>query len=212
MSDKNKKIAIFRGEELSESSVHPDPVQQFRIWYDTVIAAEVELPESMALATADKTGKPSVRMLLLKGVDERGFVFFTNYESKKSHDLAVNPYASIAMYWKELDRQVRIDGSVEKLTREESETYFATRPYNSRIGAWASEQSSVIPERNFLDERFEEFRRKFPDEDVPLPPFWGGFRLIPERIEFWQGRDNRLHDRICYIRSENYWRIVRLSP
>ena len=166
----------------------------------------------MALATSDKDAMPSVRTVLLKGFDERGFVFYTNYESDKAKDLISNPKASLLFLWKEIERQVRISGTVEKTSKEESEEYFKTRPYESRLGAWASKQSSIISGRDVLENKFEDYKSLYPDNNVPLPPFWGGFRVIPDRIEFWQGRENRLHDRICYIKKEGTWEIERLSP
>ncbi len=150
-------------------------------------------------------------LCLLKGFDENGFLFFTNYKSRKGKELIENPAAELLFYWRDLPRQVRISGKVEKVSREESEDYFRTRPLKSRIGAWASKQSEVIPDREYLEKQFKEFAKKY-KEDVPLPPIWGGFRLIPERFEFWQGRENRLHDRICYIKKNNKWKIVRLAP
>ena len=165
----------------------------------------------MTLATASKEGVPSVRTVLLKGYDENGFLFFTNYESRKGKELTENPVAELLFYWMDLQRQVRISGKVEKISKLESENYFKTRPLESKIGAWASKQSEVIPDREYLEKQFSEYEKKFKD-NVPLPSNWGGFRLIPERFEFWQGRESRLHDRICYLKKNNVWEIVRLAP
>jgi len=165
----------------------------------------------MSIATATPDGKPSVRTVLLKEFDENGFIFFTNYESNKGKNLEANPYAELLFYWMNFERQVRIFGKVEKTSRELSEEYFKSRPLKSRIGAWASKQSSVIPSREYLENQFVEFEKKYTDK-IPLPPYWGGFRVIPERFEFWQGRESRLHDRICYLKKDDKWEIVRLSP
>jgi pyridoxamine 5'-phosphate oxidase len=196
---------------LSEENVDPDPFAQFQRWFDDAVRAHVHLPNAMALATATHNGRPSVRTVLLKMMDQRGFVFFTNYESKKSSDLRENPFASLLFHWSELERQVRIDGSVERTTRQEAEEYFKTRPYESKLSAWASPQSEVLSSRLELEKMFEQMRLRYPDE-VPLPPTWGGFRLIPEMFEFWQGRENRLHDRIRYRKLGQQWIIERLAP
>lgn len=200
------------GRILSEESVHPDPFVQFQQWFDDAVRVHAHLPNAMALATATRNGLPSVRMVLLKMMDHRGFVFFTNYGSKKASDLEQNPNASLLFHWGELERQVRIDGSVERTTRDEAEEYFKTRPYESRLSAWASNQSEVVPSRQELERRFEEMRQRYPDDDVPLPPNWGGYRVIPQMFEFWQGRSNRLHDRIRYRKDGGLWLIERLAP
>jgi pyridoxamine 5'-phosphate oxidase len=165
----------------------------------------------MTLSTVGGNNVPSARVVLLKGFDERGFVFFTNYESRKARDLSTNPNAVISFFWKELERQVIIVGTAEKTSREESEGYFKTRPVKSRLSAWASKQSSLIESRRLLEQRIEDLEQKFGDE-VPCPPFWGGFRIAPTRFEFWQGRPSRLHDRICYELTNREWQIYRLSP
>ena len=201
---------VVRG--LSEETAGPDPIALFATWYEDARRSRIQLPEAMSLATATSDGVPSARMMLLKGFDERGFRFFTNYESRKGGELSTNARAAIVFYWPSLQRQVRIEGISERLTEEESYEYFRTRPRGSRIGAWASAQSSVIENRAHLDRRFREYEARFRGQDVPLPPFWGGFRLRPLRIEFWQGRLNRLHDRIAYDRTEGGWRMSRLSP
>jgi pyridoxamine 5'-phosphate oxidase len=212
----NTELANLRREysrkSLSKSTVASDPFEQFAGWMNEALAAEVNDPTAMTLATADADGKPSARIVLLKGFDRNGFLFFTNYESKKGSDLILNPNAVLHFFWPDLERQVIISGTVEKTSREESEAYFATRPFESRIGAWASRQSGVIDSRNALEEKFNELIAKYSDEDVPLPPFWGGFRLKPETFEFWQGRESRLHDRICYERMDGGWTIFRRSP
>jgi pyridoxamine 5'-phosphate oxidase len=166
----------------------------------------------MALATADAAGVPSVRMVLLKGADERGFTFFGNYESRKGAELQVNPRAAVVFHWAVLERQVRIEGRVERLTTEESAAYFRTRPRGARIGAWASRQSARLDDRAVLEGRVREYEAKFPGDEIPLPPFWGGYRLVPQRIEFWQGRVNRLHDRIVFERDGERWVASRLYP
>ena len=166
----------------------------------------------MALATVSGDGAPSARIVLLKGFDERGFVFFTDYRSQKGQELKLNPKAAMVIYWPELERQVRITGSAETIAREESEAYFRTRPRGSRISAWVSEQSSVIASRQVLDDRVPHLEQRFPGNEVPLPPYWGGYRVRPETVEFWQGRESRLHDRIRYVRDGARWRIERLSP
>ena len=198
---------------LFERDLDPDPIAQFRIWLEDARAAGVVFPEATALATADAGGRPSVRHVLLRGLDERGFVFFTNYGSRKGRQLAENPHGALAFLWRELDRQVCVTGSVERAGREESEAYFRTRPREARLGAWASRQSEVVASREDLDARFLEAERRFPGENVPLPGHWGGFRLRPETIEFWKGRDHRLHDRLRYARQpDGGWRIERLFP
>lgn len=188
-----------------------NPFKQFAKWFNEVLQSGIKEPTAMTLATATKEGVPSARAVLLKDYDENGFLFFTNYESRKGKELIENPAAELLFYWMDLQRQVRISGKVEKTDREDSEQYFKTRPLKSRIGAWASKQSEIIPDREYLEKRFSEFEKKFKD-DVPLPSNWGGFRLIPECFEFWQGRESRLHDRICYLKKNEEWEIIRLSP
>ncbi len=200
-------------EALSERDLDPDPIAQFRIWLEDARTAGIQFPEAMALATADPEGRPSVRHVLLRGLDERGFVFYTNYESRKGRELADNPHAAVAFYWRELERQVCVTGTVEPTTREESEAYFRTRPREARLGAWASRQSEVAASRDELDERYREIEERFAGEDVPLPPHWGGYRLSPDTVEFWKGREHRLHDRIRYTRRpDGTWAIERLYP
>jgi pyridoxamine 5'-phosphate oxidase len=184
----------------------------FYKWLKTVGGAKPIDPNAMALATVDAQGRPSIRTVLLKGVDARGFIFFTNYDSRKGRELSGNPHAALAFYWKDLERQVCVTGPVEKISAEESEKYFKSRPRGNQIGAWASQQSAPIPNREFLEQRWQEAEARFHD-DVPLPPFWGGYVLRPERIEFWQGGVSRLHDRFQYTnQSDGSWKIERLSP
>ena len=197
---------------LSEDRVESDPVAQFARWYGEAQATVKPLPDAVALATATPAGHPSLRMVLLKGFDAHGFVFYTNSRSRKGRELARNPRASLLFYWGEFERQVRIDGRVEKLMARESEEYFATRPRGSQLSAWASPQSALVAGRGPLERRFAAFARKYPDA-VPRPPHWGGYRLVPEAFEFWQGREDRLHDRILYRRARGgRWRIERLAP
>jgi pyridoxamine 5'-phosphate oxidase len=189
-----------------------EPMVQFRRWYEDAEAEGVHLANAIALGTADAAGSPAVRHVLLRGFDERGFVFYTNYESRKARHLAENPRAAFALFWKELDRQVCVTGRVKRTTLEDSEAYFATRPREARLGAWASKQSQVLGSRAELTERFAEVDRRFPGEDVPLPPFWGGYTLFPDSVEFWQGRAFRLHDRLRYTSVQQGWLLERLSP
>ena len=190
-----------------------DPIALFREWFDEALAAGVEVPEAMTLATADADGRPSARMLLLKSADDSGFTFFTGYESRKGLELAENPRAALVFYWAVLDRQVRIEGTVEKTSREESAAYFESRPRGSRLGAWASPQSRPVDGRQEIERLLEEAAGRFAEGDVPVPDFWGGFRVRHEAVEFWQGRTNRLHDRLRYARvPEGGWRIERLAP
>ena len=198
--------------KLDESNVKKSPFEQFSAWMKEAIDAKILDPNAMTIATADKNGVPSARIVLLKSIDEKGLVFFTNYESRKGKDLLENPKASVVFFWKELERQLRVTGTVDKISKKKSEEYFATRPYESQIGALASKQSSEIPDRKSLEVKFAETKNRYPENKVPLPDFWGGFRIIPNRFEFWQGRPNRLHDRIAYLKEKNEWRIVRLAP
>ncbi len=197
---------------LSEERAGPDPIDLFARWYRDAERAGLYLHDAVALATATPEGVPSGRMMLLKGFDQRGFRFFTNYDSRKAGELDANPRAALVFYWNTLQRQVRVQGRVERLSQEESSTYFRTRPRGSQLSAWASQQSSVLESRRQLDERFREMERRFQGADVPLPPFWGGFRLVPDAVEFWQGRANRLHDRLRYTREADGWKRVRLYP
>jgi pyridoxamine 5'-phosphate oxidase len=203
-------------EPLTEGDLLSDPVAQLRRWVDDARDAGVALPEAMALATADAQGRPSVRHVLMRGLDDRGIVFFTNYESRKGSELAVNPNAAVVFLWRELDRQVSARGPVERTSAEESRAYFRTRPREARLGAWTSMQSRPAASREELDRRYAETDVRYPGEDVPLPPHWGGFRLRPETFEFWKGRAHRLHDRFRYTRADDAedggWTIERLYP
>jgi pyridoxamine 5'-phosphate oxidase len=196
---------------LEEAQVDREPLKQFGVWMVEAIHAQVPEPTAMTLSTVSADGKPSGRIVLLKGVDPRGFVFYTNYESRKGRELAERPVAALTFMWKELERQVRVEGSVEKVSAEESDAYFATRPLGSRIGAWASPQSTPLQSRAWLEVRWHELTEQH-GENPPRPPHWGGYRVLPEKIEFWQGRLSRLHDRIVYARQGNAWRIERLAP
>ncbi|HEX6053646.1 MAG TPA: pyridoxamine 5'-phosphate oxidase [Gemmatimonadaceae bacterium] len=197
---------------LTETDVNADPIRQFEAWFADAIAAQVLEPNAMTLATATTDGVPSARIVLLKGVDGGGFVFFTDYRSRKGAELAENPLAALVFLWKEIERQVRVSGAVSRVTVAESEAYFRSRPLGSRLGAWVSHQSSVLASRAEIEERWQTVSERFADGDVPLPPHWGGYRVVPDEIEFWQGRPNRLHDRLRYERTPSGWTIARLSP
>jgi pyridoxamine 5'-phosphate oxidase len=202
----------YSRETLNQSAVDPNPIIQFKTWMDEALDAELPEPNAMTVATVSADGRPSARVVLIKGVDERGFVFFTNYESHKGHDLDANPRAALVFYWIELERQVRIEGRVEKLPDGESDEYFASRPLDSRIGAWASEQSRELSSRVALVASAAKYAARFA-LNPPRPPHWGGYVVIPDAIEFWQGRPSRLHDRIMYTRqTDGQWKIARLSP
>ena len=191
-----------------------DPIELFGRWLDDAAFAAVPLPNAMAVATADRDGRPSVRHVLLRGVDDRGFTFYTNYGSRKGRELAGNPSAGLVFLWKELDRQVCVTGAVKRTSDAESDAYFAERPRDAQLGAWASEQSTPIPDRDHLDSRLASYEREFANGDVPRPAWWGGFRVVPNAIEFWQGRRHRLHDRFRYERgpASNGWVVERLAP
>jgi pyridoxamine 5'-phosphate oxidase len=197
---------------LDESRAAGEPFAQFRRWIGDALAGDVIEPNAMTLATVDAAGHPAARVVLLRGWDERGFVFFTNYESSKGHEIAANPSAALVFFWGKLERQVRISGRVEILPTEESDAYFAKRPRGSRVSAWASPQSQVIRGRDVLEAGMEEIERRFAGADVPRPAFWGGYRVIPVRIEFWQGRPDRAHDRLCYNATGTSWMRERLAP
>jgi pyridoxamine 5'-phosphate oxidase len=198
---------------LGEADTDPDPMTQFQVWFDEALRSQVFDANAMSLATASTTGEPSARIVLLKGVDEHGFVFFTQYDSAKGRDLAGNPRAALLFYWAELERQVRIVGAATRLPREASEAYFATRPVESQWAAWSARQSSEIATRDDLERQFAAVRHRFAEPPVPCPPDWGGFRVTPDRIEFWQGRPSRLHDRLLYTKQQDgSWTRVRLAP
>jgi pyridoxamine 5'-phosphate oxidase len=197
---------------MDERDLDPDPLLQFSLWFDEARNAGIEVPESMALATSTPGGRPSVRMVLLKGADESGFGFYTNYESRKGGELEANPCAALLFHWQPLGRQVRVEGRVERVPADESEAYFHTRPLGSRLAAWASPQSRPLAGREKLERLYSDAAARFPGEEVPRPPHWGGFRLVPDTYEFWQHRDDRLHDRVRYERDGTAWKRERLAP
>jgi len=202
----------YASQSLDERNVLPDPLQQFNRWFDEAMAAEIPEPNAMTLATAMVDYKPSARVVLLKGITRGGFVFFTNYMSRKGKELTWNPYASLLFFWPQLERQVRVEGRVEKISREESDAYFKTRPRGSQLGAWVSRQSSVIENRAALENALMETTQRFENKDVELPEYWGGYVVLPQRVEFWQGRPDRLHDRLQYTFEDRQWLIERLAP
>ena len=203
----------YETDGLRRADLHPDPIEQFSIWFSAAVSAALPDANAISLATATAAGKPSARVVLLKGFDQRGFVFFTNYRSNKGRELEANPEAAFAIYWVQLERQIRVAGAVEKTTREESAAYFHARPRGSQLGAWVSRQSEVIDARRIMEGRLAAMTERFAGGPVELPPHWGGYRLVPNEIEFWQGRANRLHDRFRYTRqSDGSWTIDRLSP
>jgi pyridoxamine 5'-phosphate oxidase len=210
IADLRKDYAL---QSLNEADVDPNPFKQFQFWFDQAVAAQLPEPNAMTLATATCNAVPDARVVLLKGFDERGFVLYTNYESRKGQELAENPQATLVFWWAELERQVRISGAVEKVSAAESDEYFHSRPIGSQLGAWTSNQSQVISDRSVLEHRLQELTDQYQGQEIPRPPHWGGYRVIPREIEFWQGRKSRLHDRLRYRKLEaGGWQIDRLSP
>jgi len=207
---KNMRLT-YEQDQLLDLNIGKNPFAQFSLWFDFVVKAEIIEPNAMTIATATKTGIPSARVVLLKEFDETGFTFFTNYGSRKGKELLENPFASLLFWWKEFERQVRIEGKIEKISREESQEYFNVRPLRSRYGALTSNQSEVVESREVLETRFTDLEKQFGD-NPPMPEYWGGYKLVPSKFEFWQGRRDRLHDRICYEKVKDVWKIFRLQP
>jgi len=209
---RERRITYAKG-TLDRLTVAPNPFAQFELWLKDALRTEGAVEgNAMTLATVDADGQPAARIVLLRGHDERGFVFFTNYESRKGHALKTHPKAALLFYWGGPERQIRIEGSVEPVSAAESDAYFATRPRGHRLSAWASQQSEIVVDRETLERKMNEADERFAGAEVPRPPYWGGYRLTPQRFEFWQGRPNRVHDRIAYTRDDGRWRIERLSP
>lgn len=198
--------------ELGRDNVDGDPIEQFQTWFDEALDAEVEEPNAMTLATTDATGRPAARIVLLKGLDERGFVFYSNYESQKGEQIAANPNVALVFWWEPLERSVRVEGIAEKLPEDESTEYFKSRPHGSQLGAWASPQSRVIDGREVLEKRLDLVESEYEEGEVPRPPHWGGYVVRPREVEFWQGRPNRLHDRLRYRQTDDGWALERLAP
>jgi pyridoxamine 5'-phosphate oxidase len=213
MMDIHKLRQEYTQAELRRKDLQADPFKQFELWFQQACHAELQEPNAMVLATASTTGEPSVRTVLLKYFDSQGFVFFTNYESRKARQISQNPQVSLLFLWLPLQRQVQITGRAEKVSTAESLSYFVTRPRGSQLGAWCSQQSSIISSQQLMSMQFEQMQQKFANREIPLPPFWGGYRVVPYRFEFWQGRPNRLHDRFQYLQqTDQSWEIQRLSP
>lgn len=204
--------AAYSRAALDESSAHDDPMAQFRQWFAEAVAADIPEPNACTLATVGSDGRPAARVILLKGFDDHGFVFYTNYESRKARELESSGHAALVFWWAGLERQVRIEGAVDRVSDKESETYFAERPRGSQLGAWASAQSRWVASRVELEDQLASFERRFENQPVPRPPQWGGYRITPACIEFWQGRPDRLHDRLLYVRGESDWAMSRLAP
>lgn len=202
----------YEGQPFDPGSADPDPFKQFSNWFDDAVSAIKHDPNAMTLSTADKNGRPSSRTVLLKEYDETGFVFYTNYKSRKGSQIMNNPNVSLTFYWPDLMRQIHIEGTAQKIPETRSDAYFRLRPGASKLSAWASEQSSEIESREELENKLKKMEQKFKGDEIPRPPHWGGFLVQPHRMEFWQGRLNRLHDRICYIKEQNSWSVKRLSP
>ncbi len=213
----DKKLSPLRKDSqkqvLRKSQISQDPIRQFEIWFNQAIQAGPEEHNAMSLATVDIHGTPSVRMVLLKGYDNRGFVFFSNYLSRKGQEIGACPRVALLLWWGYLERQIRIEGRVEKISEQDSDIYFATRPRGSKLAAWASPQSQIIPGAEFLNKEWESLRTKYGNRKIPRPPHWGGYRVIPSRMEFWQGRPNRMHDRLCYsLEPDGTWKLEMLAP
>ncbi|MGQ0829595.1 MAG: pyridoxamine 5'-phosphate oxidase [Bacteroidota bacterium] len=208
----NNLRSDFAKEKLDEKDVNTNPFLQFEAWFKEAVEAKVNEPNAMSLSTATKAGKPSSRIVLLRNFDDDGFVFYTNYTSRKGTEILKNPHVALLFFWPELERQVRIEGVLKKQSKEVSDSYFQSRPRGSKLGAWTSAQSKIVESRKVLDEEYEKLSKKYPDEHVPRPPHWGGYVLKPVSIEFWQGRPGRLHDRILYTYKNNKWKIERLAP
>jgi len=211
-SDPAHRRRDYSREDLAIGHLDPDPIKQFMVWFRAAGAAGPNEPNAMTLATAGEGGRPSARVVLLKDVSRGGFVFYTNYESRKGDDLAENPQAALVFFWPEIERQVRVEGRAERVDRSDSEAYWRTRPRGAQLGAWASDQSRVIAGRQVLDDRLREVAQRYAGVDVPAPPHWGGWRIMPSEIEFWQGRPDRMHDRLIYRRAEPGWTVERLAP
>ena len=207
-----REYSTYKG-NLLEENASPNPFTQFERWFADAVDAKLDLPDAMTVATATKDGVPSARMVVLRGFDERGFCFYTDYESQKGKELAENPHAALVFYWRELDRQVRSTGTVEKMSAEESDTYFASRPVSSQLAVWTERQSCVISGREHLTEGYQRAEKTYSSDTTPRPPHWGGYRLVPSLFEFWQGCPSRLHDRLCYtLQPDGTWEMTRLSP
>lgn len=217
MKVNNQTIAAlredYRAKTLEITDVHTNPIQQFNEWFQEALDSQIKEANAMTIATVDAQGKPAARIVLLKGFDENGFIFYTNYDSRKGQELAANPNIAVVFLWKDLERQIRIEGIAEKVAPAVSLNYFQSRPKGSQIGAWASPQSQVIPDRSVLEQNVLNLKEKYKDADnLPIPSHWGGYQIKPTLIEFWQGRSSRLHDRLCYTLIENEWKIERLAP